>query len=303
MILKSLSRSGGFGDALRYVNQPDKVGTPLLWNLETNDNDIGAIEKEFLNNSRYVRLRKRGILLYHDIISLSDLDRDKVNSEMLIDMAREYLEMRAPGAIAYAMPHFDSDNPHIHVLISANRRKSGKKIRLSKKDFARIKLALESWQRERYPQLTSSVVEHIYKGDRTHETRGEREGKRRLQKERRSLPTAKEKVAAIVARSLAGSRSLDDFKERLLTHGLAIYLRRGKLTGVRKEDNRRKYRFSTLGLSEALCQQIGAWEKTRSRDEALEQIMEDKTQSFERDLYDETTSEHRFRKTEKGDNQ
>jgi hypothetical protein len=31
--------------------------------------------------------------------------------------------------------------------------------------------------------------------------------------------------------------------------------------------------------------------------------MEDKTQSFERDLYDETTSEHRFRKTEKGDNQ
>jgi hypothetical protein len=189
------------------------------------------------------------------------------------------------------------------VLISANRRKSGKKIRLSKKKFAQIKLALETWQREKYPQLTSSVVEHIYKGDRTHETRGEREGKRKLQKERRLQPTAKEKVAAIVARSLAGSRSLDNFKERLLNHGLAIYQRRGKLTGVRKEDNRRKYRFSTLGLSGAIHLQMETWEKTRSRDEALEQILEDKTHSFERDLYDETASEHRFRKSEEGDNQ
>jgi len=84
----------------------------------------------------------------------------------------------------------DSDNPHIHLIISANERKSKKKIRLSQSQFSKMKDQLEQFQRQEYPELEASMVNHGARSGEVKEkkkgsffrTKGEREKVRRQKK-------------------------------------------------------------------------------------------------------------------------
>jgi len=78
---------------------------------------------------------------------------------MIRKLTEYYLQLRAPHALAMAEVHFDTANPHVHVMISANELHSNKRVRVSKRDFADIKTALEQLQIELYPKLTKSVCQ------------------------------------------------------------------------------------------------------------------------------------------------
>ena len=84
MIIKSMSRkSHSFGQVLEYINAPESTGPAILQNLNTNEEDLKAIERAFLDNSRYLPPRKNGNVLYHEILSFSDLDRNRATPAIL----------------------------------------------------------------------------------------------------------------------------------------------------------------------------------------------------------------------------
>ena len=291
MILKSMSRKGGILNVLEYIADPNKKGEQsLLWNLRATDTSLKEIEKEFLDNSRYTarRKRKNGIMIYHEVLSLSRFDLSEAKPEILLDLAEHYLEARAKNALAYALPHYDSGNAHIHIIISANERKSSKKLRISKYQFQRIKKELEDYQRRKYPQLSNSIVDHTKSlkqandrktpevKEKIKETRQERERSRRFNKANQPKPpTKKEKLNEIITKSLFKATS-EAHLAKILHKERVTYTHRGQNITTSFVGDKMKYRFSTLGLTDLYAQRKAQWEQSRKRDPEVQEIHAEK---------------------------
>ena len=125
--------------------------------LSENREDIA---REFEENARYLPKRKGGNYLYHEIITipkqekLSSLKQQKI----LIDLADKYLEKRAENLLSYGVIHTDTNNLHIHLLISANEPLSKKRYRLNKRKFAEIQKEIELYKLEKYPELETKKI-------------------------------------------------------------------------------------------------------------------------------------------------
>ena len=171
MIIKSMSRkSPTFGQLLAYMTIPERVGPSISHNLNSDAGDLAAIHREFLENYRYLPRRKNGNVLYHEVLSFSDLDRPNVTPSIAEDLTRKYLDLRAPFALAYAQGHFhesEGECPHIHIMISANNRESTRRVSLSRAEFAKVKQRLEQYQKTHYPTLEHSVVFDKHEKTRT----------------------------------------------------------------------------------------------------------------------------------------
>ena len=158
-MIKSLSRkSKSFGQLLEYINAPEITGEPVVHNL-TFQGDRSALEKAFMANAELIPKGKNGVCLYHEILSFHEADAKHIDNAVLNDLAQHWLSLRAPGCIAYARAHNNTDHPHIHCMISANEIHSSKKFRLSGSQFRVAKKKLEAYQQKKYPQLTASVVQ------------------------------------------------------------------------------------------------------------------------------------------------
>ena len=261
MIIKSMARkSHSFGQLLAYMTIPEQPGPPISHNLQTAEDDLAGIHREFLDNARYLPPRKNGNVLYHEVISFSAEDKASITPTILEDLTRKYLELRAPDALAYGRAHFDTDCPHLHLMISANNLASSKRLRLSRAEFAGVKRSLEKYQRKRYPFLEHSVV--FERGQAKQKTQraprqrlNESERARRLAKEDGPRePSQKEQVRALVAQQFHKSRSGKALFQRLKNLGLLLY-KRGKHVAVLDLSGRcgaagRRYRLKTLGLEE-----------------------------------------------------
>lgn len=259
-------KSKTFGQLLRYVNAPESVGPAWLHNVKAQENDLDGIRREFFANAGCLKRRKNGNVLYHEILSFGQEDRESVTVPMMEDLVRRYLDLRAPYALAYARGHFNTECPHVHVVISANNVGSSRRLRLSRCDFRSIQREVERYQRERYPFLGHSVAQGGVKvksrslpaSSRLHLSRGERERKRRG--DRRS--TRKEMVAGLVRAELAVATTGAECFRRLLKKGLRLY-KRGKSAGVEDVENGRRYRLKTLGLAEVFESAQWQWQRAR----------------------------------------
>lgn len=193
MLVKSMARkSPSFAQLLQYINAPEQKGEPWLQNFRTTTPDFDHLHGELLANARLLAKRKNGNILYHEVMSFSRFDRSQITTAMLEDLTRHHLSLRAPYALAYARAHLDTDHPHVHILLSANNVGSSRRLRLTKAQFRQIHAALEAYQRERYPELESSLVFGLSKGRRRKPSRPEQERERRLQREGRSEPSRTE---------------------------------------------------------------------------------------------------------------
>ncbi len=257
-----------FGQLLEYLNTPEHSCPAILQNLRTKTDDLDAIEREFLDNARYLPPRKNGNVLYHEVLSFSDLDRGQI-TPALENLARKYLELRAPYALAYGKAHLDTDCPHIHLMISANNVSSSRRLRVSRSRFANIKRELEAYQREQYPFLKHSLVI-----DRTSRQtsekkqatavplrrRRESERVRRLRKQgRKNQPSEKELLRTALLDELTTAHSGEAFFLRLKLLGLRLY-RRGRTVSVEDMAAGRRYRLKTLGLDRAFSNALDRWQ-------------------------------------------
>jgi hypothetical protein len=248
MIVKSISKKGVcFGKLLDYIGVPKRAGDRLpdkgiiLHNLETTQADPVALEREFLDNHRFVRARRNGVTCFHEILSLKDPHPQMI--QILEDLGRTYLQYRAPRALAYGQIHTETGHPHLHLLISGNEIESSKKIRISKKRFAIIKQKLERYQERHYPFLSHSVV---FGSGKT----------------KKGLTLAQTQIHDEVLRYLDRATTQKSFEGLLGQAGMQFY-RRGKSVGIKVIRTGKKYRFKTLGLLAAFQTRKAQWEKVQ----------------------------------------
>ena len=119
MIVKTLRwKTRGFNRLVEYIGKEERGEDEtfrLLHNLRPS-HDLTGIARQFWANDAFRKERVNGVVIYHEILAF-ETGHD-VPLDVLEDLTREYLELRAPNALAYAEPHFDKDHLHIHVAIS-----------------------------------------------------------------------------------------------------------------------------------------------------------------------------------------
>lgn len=246
MIIKSMSRKDcSFGQLVAYMEK-DAGERAVFHNLYGNGRTArDEIVREFEENASFLPKRANGNVLYHEIVSLSaghGLDREAA-ARVLGDIGHEYLARRAPGQIAYGVMHKDTDHLHLHLCISANAIGSGKRERLSKKDFARVQKEVEELVRTRYPEIRQEAV---YARGR-HPEAVKTTAREQAMAGRTGKASRKAEIAARAHAALALAGSERELSALLASEGLVLS-KRGKNWTLEATDGSR-YRLSTLGLA------------------------------------------------------
>lgn len=166
MIVKTLRwKVGAFGRLVDYVGKSlvgyvgkegDRSGM-ILHNLRPTS-DLDHIARQFAENDTYRKRRKNGVAMYHEILSFHVQDRAAITPDLLEDLTREYLRLRAPRALAFACPHYDREHVHVHIAISGTEFRRSKTLRMDNRAFMRLRRQIERYQLDRYPELSHSVV-------------------------------------------------------------------------------------------------------------------------------------------------
>lgn len=254
--------------------QEDKTFT-IHHNLRSTDTD--EVIKEFITNDSFRKKRKGGIVLYHEVLSYSPEDKDKLSIELLEDIAQEFIRLRGDKALCLSKPHVENENIHIHFCFSGTEYRDSKALRLSKQDFKQVRLDLEIYQQERYPELGSIVYLNKWQKDKVQEQEQMKVSDAEYQiKKRTGNRSDKETVSSLIHECFEKSESRDNFYQRLINEGLSLYKYRNKTKGLLY--NNRKYRFTTLNLSE---KQFAHLEKGDRRMDELKRIMDKKSREQE----------------------
>ena len=231
------------------------MARPLLHNLRSQVVDRDGIRREFLANARLLPKRKNGNALFHEILSFSHEDAGFLTAGGVEDLVRHYLEIRAPYALAYARAHFDTDHPHVHLLISANNLAARQRLRLSKAQFRRVQQDMERYQRERYPELQHSVAHFAGKPiEASRNTlRAGTQSSRCDPARRASRPFATWSSPSLRLPPPAATATAV-----FSTRGLRLY-KRGRSIGIEDVGTGCRYRLKTLGLDTAFERARAQW--------------------------------------------
>ncbi|MGV3598227.1 MAG: relaxase/mobilization nuclease domain-containing protein [Bacteroidota bacterium] len=283
MILKSLSRkTPSFAQLVKYILQEhDKPAPDGLVRFIYTKNLQGTTVEEWIteletNESYRLRRTKNQVYLNHVIISWHVLDRENITTVMLKDIAQEFANRR--GIAQYiAAPHYSQNAVHLHILHGIEFR-TGRSLRISKAKFAEIKRELESIQRERYPEIQHSTIDHDKKNkDRSHDA--EYHIKQRIG------TTHKEFLKQAIVQALTIAASPEELKQILLEQGITVYERGNKLQGVLAPETNRKHRFSKLGMEDRvkeLQEQQTKEKDVQSTFDRIRKLREEREKDMER---------------------
>ena len=250
----------------------------LLQNI--NRLELDTMHRDFLDNyNGFANKRTNGNALLHEIVALhkDDVANNEISPEMLQEMMVKYIELRgAKNALVIAKSH---DNQHIHFMLGNNEYRSSKTLRMSHEQMKDLLREFELWHRERFPQLTKSII-HT-----TPEREKNRQKSRDIARENRNTRREKEYsltrrtpgkksqkalVAEMVDMVLQKVRNFSELAHSIKqTKDLQIYTYRGKIRGVLYQE--RKYRFSTLGIAK---ERLLPLERHQERLEELQLIKE-----------------------------
>lgn len=259
MIIKSTTRKqASFRQLLNYLLNKDKseIGFTLTHNLR--GKTIDEWVKEFQQNESFRKHRRsNSVILSHEILSWHKHDSDFINPEVLKELTSTYIQHRNPNGLYVAVAHLEeAKHYHVHIVVSGVEYRSGKSMRMSKQDFAQLKRKMEAYQRERFPRLAFSQVEHGNK--RPYAKEKEFQAKRRKQK-----LGSRERLILLLEEAYGQASSLEVFLKLISGKGIEPYYRAGKLTGVWHGINgNRKYRLNKLGFN---VERLALLEKERQR--------------------------------------
>lgn len=160
MIIKTFARkSPNFPQLIHYITQDRPHNQqPLRFFQCLPSQEIASIIQAFQENDSYRIPRKNGNACYHSILSFHTLDNAFITPNILYDLIRQYIQLRAPHTPCFAQSHHDKEHVHIHVLIAGNQYKSTQTTRQSRKEFYQLRVTLEQYQQKHYPQLQHSLV-------------------------------------------------------------------------------------------------------------------------------------------------
>lgn len=216
----------------------DGRGFLLVHNLK--GKTINGWVQQLEENEKFrLHKRKNSVYITHEILSWHKDDAPQITPEKLEAMTREYMRLRGSGAFV-AVPHYDKEHYHVHILASGIEYRTGKAMRLSRAELATLKKNIQQYQVERFPELVHSVVQH---GRKQKTLISEKEYQ---MQSRTGKTTKREEVRVIVQSCYEQSSSQDDFYARLEACKLSIYWRGGKIYGVVSAG--RRYRFKKWGI-------------------------------------------------------
>jgi hypothetical protein len=238
--------------------------------------NIEEWEKQLRENEQY-RLNKRSdsVLLTHEIISWHKDDAENISLEKLEDMARKYIRQRNPNGMYVAVPHFDKEHYHVHICASGIEYRTGKGMRLAKKDLQILKQKIQQYQIEKYPELNKSIVKH---GAPPKEQVLLPEKEYQF-KQRTGRATGREQISVIIKTCYKSAESKEDFFMKLNECGLATYIRGKKTTGIIYEN--KKYRLKGLGYSE---QSIENLDRSAKRQKEISRLRDKNERDIHRDI-------------------
>lgn len=165
MIVKSKSRkTNTFHQLLEYM-MDDKGrmnGAPafvLTQNVKGTTIDSWAAQLE--SNEQYrLRTAKNSTKVIHEILSFHRDDVPHLTPHILQTITQKYLEMRSINGMFVAIPHLHDAHWHVHICGSPIEYLTGKSLRMSRKEFKALKLGIQQYQFNEFPQLSRSVVNH-----------------------------------------------------------------------------------------------------------------------------------------------
>ena len=236
MIIKSLSRkTPSFRQLYNYINKQAEPNIFFTHNLLEKKDTV----EQFRENIKDIPKRKNGVCLYHEILSFHTQDKN-ITPELVIDLGKDWLSLRAPNNLGYGAVHTHKDNIHIHLMISSNELMAKHNLRLTKKEFKQIQIELEKKQIEKYPHLKKSICQ-------SPETKNlHKRKKNEIPQFKRTGELNQKDQLKIILNQATQEK---DFAEYLKLHGIEIY-KRGENNGIICQG--KKYRFATLGFEPKL---------------------------------------------------
>lgn len=230
---------------------------PLVITKNLRSKSIEGICHEFDVNER-MRLhpRSNAVQAYHSILSFSKLDRQHITREMLEDMTWKLIDLRGANSLYVATLHQDRDHYHVHLVQSGLQYLTGKSNRVSRQEFLELKVAMQEYQKDKYPMLIHSLPDHAKARAVVKE---EQKNKKieRSSSEKNSLLQALETEYKM-------ADSLEQFLTAVTEHGHTVYYRNGRLQGIKYEGDR-KFRFSGLGYSKDKLETLDAKKEKEER--------------------------------------
>ncbi len=241
MVIKSLSRKSGTEQVIKYLFKDEKKLSnkdfkPLVMRHNLRTRTLDKMIKEFKANETFRRVkRKDSVKVYHEVISFSKEDKDKITEKMLRDFGKKYMELRGKHNLYIITQHVEKDHIHLHCVVSGTKYLTGEANRMSKAEFGRLKVAMQTFQKAKHPELTKSIVAH---------SKGKGYSKDARQ-------TNKNKLEVDLRKAYQQSKSTQGFLEQLKKLGHEPYYRNEKLAGV-KYAGETKFRFSRLNFDDKL---------------------------------------------------
>ncbi len=260
-----MSRSSkSFRQLMNYLDKEDSLNR-FSWNMYADAYSNRELIKEFMENAKYLDKSRGRVYLYHEVLSLENVALDSQRaSELLYDLANSYVDRRAKNQMVFAVVHQDSNNPHLHLVISANEVSGNKRVRLSKKELSSIQASLETYKNRHYASELGESYRYGKAKDRSKSTRKEQE-----MKSHRETLSQKEQIKADLEDIFIRATTRKAMENALRFKSYRLYSK-GNSTGVIYDS--KKYRLKTLGLDkiyENTVKHFNAREKIRARREKL----------------------------------
>jgi Relaxase/Mobilisation nuclease domain len=262
MILKTLSRKSGVKQLVNYLfKDQTKLSNekfePLVIRHNIRCRKIDTITKEIeKNNALRTVKRKNNIQAYHSILSFGVGDKAKIDNSILKNIAKQYIKLNGKDKQYVITSHIEKDHIHLHAVIGGTKYHTGEASRITKKEFANLKTKLQDYQKEKYPELEHSVVEH-----------GKNAKDKLYSKDIRSTKLQTLESHLGIAYSTAISQ--EDFLDQIKQLGHEPYYRNGKLTGLKYEGTGAKFRLSKLGYDATKLETLN---KENEEDKELKEL-------------------------------
>jgi hypothetical protein len=158
MIIKTFSRTNShMQDIVNYIADKDKADEhPLRLYRNVPAIDTTAIAEAFEANLNFQTAQNK-IAAYHNILSFHPYDVPRLNQDIIRALVQRYIQLRAPESIWFGQLHTDQVHPHVHLLLSGNAYRSRKASRISRPVFYQLRIDLEQYQQECFPELIHSL--------------------------------------------------------------------------------------------------------------------------------------------------
>jgi hypothetical protein len=245
-ILKILSRHNpSYKSLIEYILQNGKHGKAEVFSHNLRSDTVAGYIKEFIENESFRQhTRSDQVYLFHEILSFNAMeDTSKLSPEVLHDITNEYMRLRGQQGVMVGAVHRDKEHVHVHMCVSALKFRTGTSYRLSKSQLRELKMSLQEYHKQKYPEISKSFPKH-----------GTGKGYVKnpawfaLQREKRNM--LKEHINDKVRSCFEKASSQKEFLQLLREENLHYYERGGKPYGIEFEDS--KFRFSGLLEQEQL---------------------------------------------------